>query len=644
MNKRHLDILLHLLDTNSPVKGSALAQLFNVSDRTIRSDIRAINAELHRQNMEIQSSKQWGYYIEDWSKSEVRKLLNRLWEEEPISVLPDTPIERITYIVFALSFSTRYLSMEKLAEDIYVSKTTISSDVKRLQEIIEQIPELELKVSATKGLLLVGSEISKRALMFYVLQLELTHKKMEMTSRLRIALPTENLNDSLLDLQKLIINMLNTGGFFLTDHEVVSLSFDFYITFKRIEQGFGIVTPVNENLDMELTSILKKGLTGITQWIDDNEIGYLQQRLRSKRLLNKQSGQLNGSGDEAAYIVDRLLDDIQQRFGIIFSENTVLKNNLIQHIYPLIYRLRTHTFEFNPLKEETRRKYPFAFEMSNVLVPIIHNQYGLILNESELAFIALHLAVALEEVFEKPSVAILCGSGLATAQILYRRVMSYYGERVDLIGWYSVYQLDALLRGEFGKVDLLITTIPIEQEVDIPLLLVNPLLSKSDMAQVEGYLTGSMMTQLPLNEEITDTSFFNEHCFHYFKESLDYVSIMKQMAHSLLEQQAIEDIDEFITSVLVRERMQSTVFGNAIAMPHAMDYQAEYTLVSIGVLKEGIRHAGKKIKVVLLVAINPKEKDKLKQLYKMIEHILDREDIRDLSRASNFEQFIQYID
>jgi len=151
------------------------------------------------------------------------------------------------------------------------------------------------------------------------------------------------------------------------------------------------------------------------------------------------------------------------------------------------------------------------------------------------------------------------------------------------------------------------------------------------------------MAPRPRNEEITDTSFFNEQCFHYFEKSSDYVSVLNEMARSLLEQQAIENIDDFIASVLERERMQSTVFGNAIAMPHAMDYQAKHTLISIGVLKEAVKHEGKRIKVVLLVAINPKEKEKLKQLYKMIEHILDREDIRDLSRASHFEQFIQYL-
>ncbi|PYE49028.1 transcription antiterminator [Paenibacillus barcinonensis] len=643
MNERHLDILLHLLNANTPVTGSALAQLFNVSDRTVRSDIRAINAELLEQKMEIQSSKQRGYYVDDWAKPAIRQRLNRLWEEKPMSVLPDTPVERMTYIVFALSFSTSYIGMEQLAEHIYVSRTTINLDVRRLQEIIEQIPQLELKVSTTKGLLLVGNEISKRALMLYVLQLELTHRKMEIVNRLRIVLPEEQLNDRLLDLQNLIINMLNAGGYFLADHEIVSLSFDFFITFKRIEHGFGIVTPVDENLDHELTATLRKALVGVVDTMDDKEIAYLLQRMRSKRLLSKQSGQLHGFGEEAAYIVDRLIADIQRKFGIPFNENTVLRNHLIQHIDPLINRLKTHTFEFNPLSEETRKRYPFAFEMSNVLVPIIQNQYGLLLNESELAFIALHLAVALEEVFEKPAVAILCGSGLATAQILYRRVMSYYGERLDLIGWYSVYQLDALLREEFGKVDLLITTIPIEQEVNIPLLLVNPLLSKSDMAQIESYLTGSMMVPQPRSEELTDTSFFNEQCFHYFVKGQDYISVLKQMAQSLLKEKAITDVDDFIASVLERERMQSTVFGNAIALPHAMDYQANFTFVSIGVLKEAIKHEGKRIKIVLLVAINPKEKEKLKQLYKVIEHILDREDIKNLSQASQFEQFIKYI-
>ncbi|KJD47294.1 BglG family transcription antiterminator [Paenibacillus terrae] len=641
MNNRQISILLRILFGNDPLTGSSIAKEFLVSARTVRSDIKLLNNELSKYKVQIHSSKQVGYYIEPRDKKIIRGIFEEFNLTDQETDVPNTPIERTVYIVLKLLFSTDYITMETIADDIYVSKTTINYDIKRVSEVVHSFPSLQLTVSQTKGLLLSGNEISKRALLYHALQQGTTGKHLEIMNRIKYLFKEPHVYDDLIEFQKLVMNMLNSYGYFLTDQDIFSLFIDFFISMKRSQTGFIIDQQIEEELDPDIVKIVLAGMSKLMAEPEENELKYLQQRFQSKRLLNVKNDDSHTQNQEAVDIVKHLLVEIRSKFGINFLNNENLTHNLIQHISPLIYRLKTHTFEINPLKEETRRKYPFAFELSNVLVPIIKERYGLTINESELTYISLHLAVALEEVFDKPVVAIMCGSGLGTAQLLYRKLLSYYGERLNILGWYSMYQLEQVLNGDLGQVDFIVTTVPIEADTSIPVLQVNPLLNRSDLNKIEKYLQSPIRIHSQNSHESGNGhSFFSEGLFEYVRQPGDYFQVLRTLTANLLEQHMISDGEEFYQSVIEREQMQSTVLANLIALPHAMDYISTKTAISVGVLEEPIKHEGRKIKLVMLVAINPKEKEELNRLYSMIERILETDHVKALTSAENFQAFM----
>ena len=75
--KRQHEILSIVLNQANGIKGTSLAELLGVTDRTIRNDIAAVNRILKTYNCMISSSQQNGYYITNDQRQNILTLANR---------------------------------------------------------------------------------------------------------------------------------------------------------------------------------------------------------------------------------------------------------------------------------------------------------------------------------------------------------------------------------------------------------------------------------------------------------------------------------------------------------------------------------------------------------------------------------------
>ena len=77
LSYKRLGMILEFLLNNSAnryVSASFLAQKCNVSTRTIRSDIQALNRELSSLQVEIKNKRGEGFYLSDFDKKTEQKL------------------------------------------------------------------------------------------------------------------------------------------------------------------------------------------------------------------------------------------------------------------------------------------------------------------------------------------------------------------------------------------------------------------------------------------------------------------------------------------------------------------------------------------------------------------------------------------
>ena len=502
---------------------------------------------------------------------------------------------------------------------------------------------MKLEISPIKGLKLKGDERLKRFLISNVLKRDKENEKLMLSRSLYYVFADDNvnLNKDILFLYETIINILNKYGYILTDEDLSLFVKDILISIKRIKIGFTIEDEIGKDLDLTIAKAIKGEIEGYFNIsLNIKELEYFQQSFNTKRLLNitKKDCVLKEGGED---ILDEFLKEIKNKFNIDFTGNVNFKRNLILHLNPMIERIKSDYFEDNPFKNQIKTNYPFAFEIAMTIVPIINEKLNVIISESEVSYIALHVAVALDKIHNKTNIAIICGSGLGTAQFVNSKIASYYGERVNILGYFPVYKLNNILEGEYGKVDLIISTIPLTTKSNIPIVQVKPLITGEDLNRIKHYVGNPLMITEKTSENGIKEEFFKKELFKYFDEEIDFFKAILKLTEMLKIQGYIEDIESFYSSVIERENLFSTVLESMVAIPHPMKSMSKRTVVAVGVFKNPIVHDGKKVKIILLFAFNVKENERLKLLYKLLQEIVESKTIvGNISQSKDFYELM----
>ena len=645
--RRQKDIFLCLLNSDIGLSGNRLAEMFNVSSRTIRSDIKFLNELVKSHGIVICSSNQEGYFIPEAQKNMGVSLAKEIFSrEESLAKVPNTPSERFAFILFKLAFTKDFISMEDFADMLFVSKTTIYLDVKTIIETLDGFPNLRLEISPIKGLKLKGDERSKRLLISAVFKREKRNDELMLSKSFYYVFVNENsnLDKEILFLYETIVNVLNKYGYILIDADVNLLAKDILVSIKRIQMGFTIEEKIGENFDLKIAKAIKKEIEAYSNIsINEKELEYIQQSFNTKRLLNVTSKDYVLK-EEGENIANEFLKEVKNKYNIDLTQNTNFRRNLILHLNPMLERIKANDFEDNPLKNQIKTNYPFAFEISMIIVSIINKRLNVVINESEVSYIALHVAVALDEINCKTNIAIICGTGLGTAQFVKSKILSYYGERVNILGYFPLYKLSNILKGDYGEVELIISTVPLTAGGNIPIVQVNPLITEDDLIKIKQYIGNPLILAKGASIKGMKEEFFKKELFKFFDRKNDFPKGILKLSKMLKTQGYIDSAETFYTSVIERENLFSTVLEGMIAIPHPMKSMSKTTVVAVGIFKDPIIHCGKKVKIILLFAFNAKEKEKLKLLYGLLQEIVESKAIvENILQSESFDEFMEKV-
>ena len=158
LSNRNKLIIQYLLN-HGQTTSKELGEVLSVTDRTIKSDMLAIKSVIEKYGADLISTRGKGYEIvihDSVSFGVIRNVLNR----EMTMLIPKTSQERILYLVRKLLMVDFEISIQELAEELYVDRSTLNLDMKDVRKIFDNY-SLQVE-SSNKGLLLVGSEIQKR--------------------------------------------------------------------------------------------------------------------------------------------------------------------------------------------------------------------------------------------------------------------------------------------------------------------------------------------------------------------------------------------------------------------------------------------------------------------------------------------------
>ncbi|MEG0854225.1 MAG: PRD domain-containing protein [Angelakisella sp.] len=509
LTSRQQSVLALLLIQKGPLPVKRIAEQYNLSERTIRYDLDLLKTFIKLRGGTLVQRP--GVGVELDIPEPLRKELQGDvgGQSSPERVLSKE--ERVKEIKRTLLLSETPVTVDMLAEQLLVSRTTVVADI---QQVRAELAKKQLQLAGKKGegYHIEGSEGTIRTLIVDTLmELMPPHyavKKSAMsTARLR-SIPQNGSELSLaaaylcqVDMDTLVRLMASAKDVIPYNlHSTEQLRFLIYLTVLVVRARAGYT--VLQGSDQELVDMdsrenqLAQFLAGrLTMWfhltLSDGEI-----RLIAVWLIACNVKFAPKANDkiimELSEIVNDMLLVLQDfpEYELPEFYMDKLKMNLVSHLKLTIKKYNLQISALNTLLTQMKVNYPEIFTVSYRMAERFERRTGIALGEDEIGFIAIHIAASVEECsrLQSKKAIIVCNTGRGAAQVLYNRICSNI-PRLDIQGTISA--LDAVESDALNRIDFVISTIDLP-DIGKPLFRVSPIITAAEIARINNYINGNL--------------------------------------------------------------------------------------------------------------------------------------------------------
>ena len=350
MNQRLLSLfkLLNESDENIPIK--ILSSKLKVSERTIRTDISALNSILNDYGASIKIKKNLGYYIVISNLSLYQSYLATLSKDLiDDNEIPNTPLERKKYITkFLLNNTNKYIKVEDLADKLYVSKVTVVNDLKLIKSILSKY-NLTLISKPYYGIKISGKEIDiRRCISSNMINRNFDNYIIGITDEEFDLFKDIDLND----LYSFVLNNIYENDIIFSDFNLKNFIIHLAITVTRIINGYTITD--NEGI---VFSDFKKNITleNIFTYIESKykiliskpDKIYIYNHFISK---SSPSDNLSENFDNRIIeYVNNLLLEIYNSYNFDLRNDSILFNDLLLHFKSILNSKYYNLNKTNPI-------------------------------------------------------------------------------------------------------------------------------------------------------------------------------------------------------------------------------------------------------------------------------------------------------
>lgn len=483
LSERRYVFLVKIIDNNNKYTLADMASLLQVSVRTIRNDIISINDFLSKYNLPELA------LVDGILKLNGSIYLSELYEIQSDShAFEDlyeyrlSKEERIIFIATIMLSASKYVTIEKIANQLYVSRSTIINDFDEVKEML-QTKECKIASYANKGLLVLGNEKNKRALLLQLLFTGITsYHNSSYPYHMMKLLNTDfsNSTDDNVILSEIVTKIEQEYYIKYTDDSFQKLICYLIIMIRRVMKNCIIEKVKDRNGPLEIAERIMDSIIEQFQIQPcSDEVYELSEFIANLRATGKDIGKSRVVVD-IQLLTRKFIELISDEISIDLTNDFEFFQNLSFHFESF---LKSPLNTQNPLVFDIMDSYPNIRDAVNHNISIFENYAKRLATELEKSYIVVHICAALERKQNQNSdlsVTIITNVGLGASQMLQVRLKNTYNFHIQAI----VTSRDAI-NYDFSNTDLIITTVPI-QNLKLKYVLVNPLLNDEDYVQI-GY-------------------------------------------------------------------------------------------------------------------------------------------------------------
>lgn len=604
--------ILHIIqDETDYITGLQLSRELNVSPRTIRTDIAAINSSLAVHDARILSERSKGYLYKAKDPGKIKQL-NRI----------DTAFfskeDRVRFLTFRLCLSDEPLNLYDLEDEMFVSHTTLLYDlhVIKMRYVLGK-PNICMILFKNN----ISFEHEEQKIRTILLQL--FHDGWDYNASANAYYGYQFLQE---DIMQMILEevplLLRQNHIRMEDPGVIALDLSLAIMYHRCETGHPLpdspslphTDTVSDLLTQDIFRFLEEELDCSFPQSEKENI-YRQvsvARLPDLSLVTRET--LPDFVDAAAIeTADEYLERIFRILGLDFSPDDDFYITLVLYLQDL--KSDQTIFNRQGNRNVAKETLSAEFEIAWLFQETALEKFGHLLSETELIYLAQCISGAIEFYFvnhpeKKLRTVLCCHRNMPSAWALKRKVLGAFSNYLDITDLIPVNTKNAF---DFSETDLILSTVSksITDRRQTGTLQINYLLPPSDMTSISSYIQHHMIRSLCPEPDTNLRELFSS---AYWMEDMEYTErfpIIEALAGSFIRDGIATE--QHLTDILKRESVSSFLTGPGLVFLHTF-LPAQETRLAFMTLRHRVMWNGLKVRTIIMGVFRKEEINLLFQL------------------------------
>lgn len=633
LHRKQTLLFQQLLEEKQSITSNQLALIVGVSVRTIKTYIQEINKKMIPFGVKICSKAREGYWIEKSDHADMEQIYALM--DKNVSIKYDeTPkynYERINYIIKKLLVVDYHIKMEDLMDEIYVSRSTLTADLKEVRSLLLNF-RLKVTSRANYGLIIEGNEIDKR--------LCICEYFFHYNQKANYTIDSENMfntgrNKEEYDkIVQAIQEVCERHDIELSDFSLNNMAIHVSIGMRRctfynyVKVENDMILNYQDTVEFRAADALIKHLEQQFHcMLPIGETIYYAMHLQSKRIAesNVLDVEEKKKLEDCIHI---LLEEIKNNFELNLDQDQEFYQYLYVHIPLMIQRLRNHMIIRNPLVYDNLRRYLFATKVTHSAVAVIEQMYHVKVDIDEFGYLLLYfnMVIIKFEHRKKIRIGFVSGRGRPESIMYFNEIQENFSrDKFQVI----TIDIEDIQQKKSMPIDFLITTYMIKKKVDIPVYLI-----KNDTYLEE------------IREELNQLRYQNLEFDKYFKKEYSVFhlagttkeEVLKNFYQLFYERNYLKRIPE------EDSQFKDDELGNGIVHFQDLHRIVRKEMCFVAVLKHPILWNKDIVRVIILTKTKKDGDKDLPALCRIISRWANRADkVEHLIGSQDYQTFIQDV-
>lgn len=567
-----------------------MEQELRVSERTIRGLLQELRKLSHRCGFRIITISNQGYQLQILDEIRFSNFRSSIENDMQYDSIDKT--YRISIILYFLLQQKDFISLQRIAELLDVSRNTIIHDMEEVKLILNQ-HDMELISKKHYGVKITGDELSIRKLFSeYALLLkeypDITQEYFSFCEHVKLE-----------TIKQHMILILNDHDIHMPDTIIDSILQHIQVLLFRIHQE-NYISDLHINEDMidepyekAAHEIIEDLKLQFHMQIPDVEKAFLASQLIGKATADQVP---EDEKQQLLIHIESALQELDKEFKTNLCEDDNLIQALLLHIYPLLKRISFGLVLCDSIIDLVSMQYANSFLIAIRFNELCDDLKDYCLSRDEIGYLALHFATHQEkrkqEKLKKITrIVLLSDRNRGTTSLLKVKATSIFPNAKI-----RVQQMHQLEETQGLDANLILTTGQLNKKITLPVIEINEYMDDNELLLMRDQLLAKDDDYGQL-KKVTDL--FSPKFFDIYESEADYLSVIERQCIRMVEEgYAAED---FPSLVLDREKKFTTIYKNGIAGPHGMKQSAMKDSIGISILRKPAIYEQKQVSCIFLI-------------------------------------------